>query len=69
MPLLEIVDVTPTNIFYITFVFMHKEKKFNYTWAINYLKSTMDNICPRVIVTDRDLTLMNACKNVFSDAN
>ncbi|KAJ9543670.1 hypothetical protein OSB04_023377 [Centaurea solstitialis] len=70
MPLLEIVGVTSTNLtFCIAFVFMHKEKEPNYTWALNCLKKTMDGCpSPRVIVTDRELALMKACNNVFPDA-
>lgn len=67
--LVEIVGVTSTNMtFCIAFVFMHKQKESNYIWALNRLKSTIDCICPRVIVTDRELALMNACKIVFPDA-
>ncbi|KAL4559413.1 hypothetical protein LXL04_031551 [Taraxacum kok-saghyz] len=70
MPLLEIVGVTPTNLtFCIAFVFMHQEKVFNYTWALNCLKSVVGSyVCPQVIVTDRELALMKACKNVFPNA-
>ncbi|XP_038711814.1 uncharacterized protein LOC120006009 [Tripterygium wilfordii] len=62
MPLLEIVDVTATNMtFCIAFVFMHSEKVLNYTWALRCLQLTMDGCTgPRVIVTDRELALMNA---------
>lgn len=71
LPLLEIVGVTSTNnTFCVAFVFLHKEKECNYTWALNCLKSTMDGcMYPRVIVTDRELAAMNACNNEFPDAN
>lgn len=70
MPLFEIVGVTSTSItFSIAFVFMHKEKESNYTWALNCLKSAMGEcIGPRVIVTDRELALIKACTIVFPDA-
>lgn len=70
MPLLEIVGVTPTNrTFCIAFVFMHKEKTSNYIWAIDCLKSFMNEcMFPRVIVTDRELALMKACDNAFPNA-
>ncbi|KAJ9536229.1 hypothetical protein OSB04_un000595 [Centaurea solstitialis] len=46
------------------FVFMHKEKENNYTWALNYMKKTMEGCAsPSVIVTDRELALMKACNN------
>ena len=70
LPFLQIVGVTSTNqTFSIAFVFVHNEKKSNYTWALSCLKLTMDDsYCPHIIVTDRDLALMNACENVFPDA-
>lgn len=71
MPLLEIVGVTSTNsTFSIAFVLMDEEKESNYTWALNCLKSTFDGYDgPYVIVTDRELALMNACANVFPTSN
>ncbi|KAL4591074.1 hypothetical protein LXL04_004022 [Taraxacum kok-saghyz] len=70
MPLLEIVGVTPTNqTFCIAFVYMHKETESDYTWTQECLKSTIDRcMFPRVIVTDRQLACMKACKNVFPKA-
>ncbi|XP_019184708.1 PREDICTED: uncharacterized protein LOC109179676 [Ipomoea nil] len=70
MPLVEMVGVTSTNMtFCIAFAFMHKENESNYTWALNCLKATIEGcITPRVIVTDRELALMKACKNVYPDA-
>ena len=51
IPLLEIVGVTPTNqTFCVAFVYMHKETKSKYTWALECLKSTIDrSMFPRVI--------------------
>ncbi|KAL7586977.1 hypothetical protein Lser_V15G40093 [Lactuca serriola] len=70
MPLLEVVGVTSTRLtFCIAFVFTQEEKEFNYTWALNCLKSTMGgSLCPRVIVTDRELALMKACHIVFPNS-
>ncbi|XP_023739046.1 uncharacterized protein LOC111887096 [Lactuca sativa] len=64
---LEIVGVTSTNkTFSIAFAFMHDEKTSNYIWALTCLKLTInDSFCPRVIITDRVLALMKACKDVF----
>ncbi|XP_070667353.1 PKS-NRPS hybrid synthetase cheA-like [Malus domestica] len=66
-PLLEIVGVTSTNItFSVAFAFIDHEKEDNYTWALTRLKTLMNDDCiPGVIVTDRDLALMNAIRNVF----
>ncbi|XP_076955051.1 PKS-NRPS hybrid synthetase cheA-like [Bidens hawaiensis] len=70
MPFVQIVGVTSTNnTFSIAFAFMHNEKTVNYTWVLNCLKLTLDKcMLPRVIVTDRELALVNACKEVFPDA-
>ena len=70
MPLLEIVGVTSTNkTFSIAFVFMYREKVSNYIWALDCLKSKIyDNFYPISIVTDRELALINACKEVFPSA-
>ncbi|KAL7182043.1 hypothetical protein ACSBR1_040876 [Camellia fascicularis] len=60
LSLLEIVGVTSTDM---TFSY---EKKDNYIWALGTLHSVMDeNILPSVIVTDRELALMNAICTVF----
>ena len=67
MPLLEIVGVTPTDMtFSVASVYLMKEKTDNYTWALNILRSVMDvHFLPSVIVTDRELALMNAIEIVF----
>ncbi|GJU85710.1 FAR-RED impaired response 1-like protein [Tanacetum coccineum] len=70
MPLLEIVGVTPTNqTFCIAFVFMHKEKEVNYDWAMACPISVMEGyMLSCVIVTDRELALMNAYDTAFPNA-
>ena len=70
MPLLQIIGVTPTNItLSIAFVFIYEENEYNYTWALSFLKSTMDGyIGPCVIVKDRELSMKKICNNVFVDA-
>ncbi|KAI8559723.1 hypothetical protein RHMOL_Rhmol04G0196200 [Rhododendron molle] len=51
------------------FAFMECEKTENYTWVLEKLKGMMDpNALPSVIVTDRELALMNAITNVFPHA-
>ncbi|KAL4574569.1 hypothetical protein LXL04_021403 [Taraxacum kok-saghyz] len=62
----EIVGMTSTQkTFSIGFVFMHNEQEPNYTWALNCLKSTLDECMqPRVIITDRELALINACRTL-----
>nr|XP_043613294.1 protein FAR1-RELATED SEQUENCE 5-like [Erigeron canadensis] len=70
MPFVEIVGVTSTsNTFSIAFAFIHSEKTTNYKWALDCLKLTLDEcMLPRVIVTDKEMALVNACNEVFPDA-
>ena len=67
LPLLEIVGVTSTRkTFLITAVYLEAKKEINFTWALEILKSLMNDSClPSVIVTDRELASMNAIKKVF----
>nr|XP_043611770.1 protein FAR1-RELATED SEQUENCE 5-like [Erigeron canadensis] len=70
LPFVEIVGVTSTNkTFLIAFAFIQNERTTNHTWVLNCLKLTLDCCMhPRVIVTDRELALVNACKEIFPDA-
>nr|XP_043639659.1 protein FAR1-RELATED SEQUENCE 5-like [Erigeron canadensis] len=70
MPFVEIVGVTSTsNTFSIAFAFIHSEKTANYKWVLDCLKLTLDEcMLPRVIVTDKEMALVNACNEVFPDA-
>ncbi|PPR97767.1 hypothetical protein GOBAR_AA22903 [Gossypium barbadense] len=55
--------------FSIAFVIIINEKEENYNWALTCLKLTLEECMhPCVIVTDRELALMNACQQVFPDA-
>ncbi|GAU37422.1 hypothetical protein TSUD_395410 [Trifolium subterraneum] len=68
LPLLEIVGTTSTNLtFNVGFAYMESEKTDNYRWALEKLKGlfTKQDILPQVIVTDRELVLMNAIEFVF----
>ncbi|XP_052208410.1 protein FAR-RED IMPAIRED RESPONSE 1-like [Diospyros lotus] len=69
-PLLQIVGVTSTELtFPVAFAFMDHEYEDNYTWAMERLQSLMgSNIFPRVVVTDRELALINAIHKVFPNA-
>nr|GEV37077.1 protein FAR1-related sequence 5-like [Tanacetum cinerariifolium] len=70
MPFVEIVGVTSTGkTFCIAFAFISEEKMDNYKWVLECLKLTLDEcMLPRVIITDRDLALMNAGEKVFPNA-
>lgn len=69
-PLLQIVGVTSTELtFSAAFALMESEKEANYTWVLEKLKGIMDpDVVPAVIVTDRELALMNAISKVFPHA-
>ncbi|KAG5517280.1 hypothetical protein RHGRI_037885 [Rhododendron griersonianum] len=69
-PLLQIVGVTCTELtFNVAFAFIECEKEENYTWVLEKLKGMMDaDTLPVVIVTDRELALMNAIISVFPHA-
>ncbi|KAK5813797.1 hypothetical protein PVK06_029248 [Gossypium arboreum] len=68
--LIQIVGVTSTNkTFSIAFAFIINKKEENYNWALTYLKLKLEEcMYLHVIVTDRELALMNTCQQVFPDA-
>ena len=70
LPLLEIVGVTSTQMtFSVVFVYLESKREANYRWALERLKELMDGCTlTRVIVTDKELALMNAIKVVFPNA-
>ncbi|KAK3206077.1 hypothetical protein Dsin_020123 [Dipteronia sinensis] len=65
------VGVTSTELtFSVAFVFLENERVDNYTWVLEKLKTVMDeNMLPSVILTDREIALMNAIQNVFPNAS
>jgi hypothetical protein len=67
MPLLNIVGTTCLNKnFHIAFCFLAKEEEGDYTWALQELKELMvDGMKIGVAITDREVTLINACRHVF----
>lgn len=70
MPLLNIVGITSFNTtFYSCFIFMKGEEKADYQWALTHVARLFDGIPkPGVIVTDRELALMNALETTFPDS-
>lgn len=70
MLLLEIVGLTSTDItFSVAFVYLQHEREDNFNWALDVLCSIMDDSAlPNIIVTDRELALMNVISRVFSTA-
>ncbi|XP_052732394.1 uncharacterized protein LOC128196201 [Vigna angularis] len=65
-----LVDMTKRLTFSATFTFLSTERQSNFTWALEKLKGLFLTFegGPKVIVTDRDLALMNAIANVFSES-
>ncbi|KAH1225504.1 PKS-NRPS hybrid synthetase [Glycine max] len=70
LPLLDFVGVTPTGMtFSVGFAYLDGECLNNVVWALERFRDIFlrRDVLPGVIVTDRDLTLMNAVKTVFSE--
>ncbi|KAH1199407.1 Protein FAR1-RELATED SEQUENCE 5 [Glycine max] len=68
LPLLDFVGVTPTGMtFSVGFAYLEGERVNNLVWALEWFQSLFlrNGRLPVVIVTDRDLALMNALKIVF----
>ncbi|KAG5565701.1 hypothetical protein RHGRI_001574 [Rhododendron griersonianum] len=67
MPLLDIIGVSSFNSsFYSCFAFLAKEGKGDYIWALQNFSKILGPTChPSVIVSDRELALMNAIRVVF----
>ncbi|XP_027913070.1 PKS-NRPS hybrid synthetase CHGG_01239-like isoform X1 [Vigna unguiculata] len=72
LPLLEIVGVTSTELtFSVAFAFVESERADNFTWALQKLRGLIvkDEDIPQVIVTNRDISLMNAVQVVFPSSS
>ncbi|KAH1229382.1 PKS-NRPS hybrid synthetase [Glycine max] len=70
LPLLDIVGVTPTEMtFSAGFAYMEGERVNNLVWALERFRDLFlrNDRLPVVIVTDRDLALMNVVKVVFPE--
>ncbi|KAH1241704.1 Protein FAR1-RELATED SEQUENCE 5 [Glycine max] len=71
LPLLDIVGVTPTEMTFSTaFAYLEGECLNNVVWALQRFQGLFlrCDALPGVIVTNRDLTLMNAVKTIFPEA-
>ncbi|KAK9748348.1 hypothetical protein RND81_02G051500 [Saponaria officinalis] len=66
-PLVDIIGMTPTNQnFTIAYAIMEGESKEDYVWMLEKLRTLLpDGVSPNVIVTDRELGLMDAIPLVF----
>ncbi|KAK1410096.1 hypothetical protein QVD17_36629 [Tagetes erecta] len=71
LPFVQVVGMTSTNqSFAVAHAFISNEKTENYAWVLRRLSDMLEkNMQPRVIVTDRELALMSACKQIFPNAH
>ncbi|KAH1234590.1 Alpha-glucosidase 2 [Glycine max] len=72
LPLLEIVGVTSTELtFSVAFAYMESDEVDNFTWALQKLRELIvkDNEMPPVIITVRDIALMDAVQVVFPSSS
>ncbi|GAU51671.1 hypothetical protein TSUD_371910 [Trifolium subterraneum] len=71
MPLFKIVGVTSTEESYnVGFAYIANEKEDNFVWALETCKSLLirKETFPKVIVTDKDKSLMNVVAKVFPNS-
>jgi len=71
MPMFEVVGVTLTDLTYsVGFGFVTHEKEENFVWVLKMLRKllTSKTNMPKVIVTDKDMSLMKAVGNVFPES-
>jgi histone-lysine N-methyltransferase SETD2 len=70
LPCVQIVGMTSSDkTFSIAHAFINRERVDDFVWVLECLKSRLEHCMePRVILTDRDLALMNACGKVFPEA-
>ena len=71
LPFVQVVGMTSTNkSFTAACAVISAEKSENYLWVLQRIKSMLAGCMePRVILTDRDFALMNACEQVFPKAH
>ncbi|CAI8614294.1 unnamed protein product [Vicia faba] len=72
LPLLKIVCFTSMKLmFSIGFAYLEHERDENFTWALEKLKEffSSENLLPKVVVTDRELVLMNVMENNIKHLN
>ena len=57
--------------FSVTFVYMKAKRKVNFVWALQKFEGIFFRVdgLPKVIITKRDLALMDAMKYVFHEAS
>lgn len=70
MPMLDVVGITATlQTFPIAIGFLDKETETDYRWMLETLRRIMSDFnveLPSVLITDRELALTKACKDIFA---
>ena len=71
MPLMHVVGMTSFNtIFTSCMAFLQSEIEADYKWALEQVRKIYgDTLKPKVIVTDRELALMNALTVIFPETH
>ncbi|KAI3802564.1 hypothetical protein L1987_30701 [Smallanthus sonchifolius] len=71
LPFVQVVGVTSTHrSFCVAHAFISKEREENFVWVLLQIKAMLQKCMePRVIVTDKDKALMNACDKIFLDCS
>ena len=67
LSLMEIIGVASTAMtFSVVFTYLKAEQEDNFSWCLDSLKALMHGrLMSSVVVTDKDLVLVNAVKNIF----
>lgn len=67
LPLLVVIGITGLHTsFYVAFIFLQGEQETDFVWGLQKLAELLP-AKPKIMVTDRDLALMNAISTVFPD--
>ncbi|XP_022019017.2 uncharacterized protein LOC110919048 [Helianthus annuus] len=71
LPFLQVVGMSSTNhTFCVAHAFLSNEQEATYVWVLERVRSMLHECMePRVILTDRDQALINACRKIFPGAH
>ena len=72
MPLLNIIGITSLgHNFWVAFYFLYSEKEGDFVWVMHCIKALYSRIgrqCPKIVLTDRALAVINALREVLPAA-
>uniref|UniRef100_A0A251T3Z4 Putative MULE transposase domain, FHY3/FAR1 family n=1 Tax=Helianthus annuus TaxID=4232 RepID=A0A251T3Z4_HELAN len=71
LPFLQVVGMSSTNhTFCVAHAFLSNEQEATYVWVLERVRSMLHECMePRLILTDRDQALINACRKIFPGAH